>query len=1005
MRYPPPPTNSRLIHRIPFLEVIRRRTRHAWLLHFVLILSLLLLPAGRQARADGDDGSTWTQTSTESSVTVSASAPEGTSGMTVGDTRQVIVNAQLSTWEVWTNGETGATEIRNAVTNSLAYSPVSFTASAGSVSPGTTSTDGNGNVVGAFTMGSSAATVTATLTDYGATGSVTFDTPTIPEIWTWDHDESLLMASLSTNDSTDNVPAGATRQITAHVDHSTWAVDYSNFGNTRTRDFGTSPAIGATVNWSAESGDGSISGSSSTDDSGNASTMFTMGALASVVRADVSYAGTTSTYAVPSTYATLGFTPAAVEETWTFDHAERTVSGLTLSANGSTDSLDPGMTRDVTAAVSQYYQEVWVSNLGNSEYRNGATVTAESGVPVSFSTSADGSISATSATTDGNGNASVTFTMGNQNSGASAYAGPNLEYSDSIGFYRGPETWSYDHTVTSQWFSSFTSDANTLRPMGACTLTAEVMRSTYEVWVSNYGNTENRNQTSPVAAPWVNVGFAVTVGDGQLWSGGGTTDYSGHAPVGFTMQQATTTVQAQVDDGQGGTSTADLSISLGEPVWQYDHTEGEIISVRLTADGSTDMLHSGDQRTVTAEVNTHRWEIWRDDAGNTERRNESYGSPSGASVSFTTTEGNGTLDNQSTDPSGYATIRLTMGTQATTVQARVDFYNTTSYADLRFTCDPWVYDHSEGGRALTLELREGTSSTSYVPQAVATVSQWAWDVYTDGAGHYENRNCSDDPEYGVQVDFTPGGDVTLDAAYATTGANGEASVGYECPPLGEGDITAQADLCGPVTVPVQNVQDPPTYRFLVKAIEKVLNPNSESKVFQIVSVKWNDKKPTAEPDPTYDGPNPFEFDAVVTSEGVGDSDQITNLVLMGGDGIPETITTDCKIEFHMKIVVSISATNLAGVVTHADDKDIWNFTITPWLKLAATASNIKISRKNSTGWHDATGVATAYDYKRKWGNYEFIFAKDNPGCERTHVMKAGSLENQEVSKTQPQQSQ
>ena len=47
-----------LSRKTPLLEQIRRRLRRAWLLHFVLIISLLILPAGRRSvRADepGDE--------------------------------------------------------------------------------------------------------------------------------------------------------------------------------------------------------------------------------------------------------------------------------------------------------------------------------------------------------------------------------------------------------------------------------------------------------------------------------------------------------------------------------------------------------------------------------------------------------------------------------------------------------------------------------------------------------------------------------------------------------------------------------------------------------------------------------------------------------------------------------------------------------------------------------------------------------------------------------------
>ena len=116
----PPPRS------ILMLEKIRRRLRHAWLLHAWLIFSLLLLPAGRLARADGE-GDVFTQTGTESLISVSVSAPEGTIGLMPGTTRQVIVNAQQTTWEVWTGYPSGTIETRNSQKSPMQGEMINFT--------------------------------------------------------------------------------------------------------------------------------------------------------------------------------------------------------------------------------------------------------------------------------------------------------------------------------------------------------------------------------------------------------------------------------------------------------------------------------------------------------------------------------------------------------------------------------------------------------------------------------------------------------------------------------------------------------------------------------------------------------------------------------------------------------------------------------------------------------------------------------------------------------------
>ena len=73
--------------------------------------ALLLLPAGRLARADGEaDG--FIQTGSERSVSVNVWAPDGTTGMQAGTSRQVLAYAQMNTWEVWTGSPSGTIQIR-----------------------------------------------------------------------------------------------------------------------------------------------------------------------------------------------------------------------------------------------------------------------------------------------------------------------------------------------------------------------------------------------------------------------------------------------------------------------------------------------------------------------------------------------------------------------------------------------------------------------------------------------------------------------------------------------------------------------------------------------------------------------------------------------------------------------------------------------------------------------------------------------------------------------------
>ena len=103
------------------------------------------MPAGRLARADGEEDD-FTQTGAESMVVMSASAPDGTTGMQPGTARLVRAHVEYQTWEVWTN-PSGAVDIREFHSVPMTGAVLSFnvTSGDGSVSDASNSTDNDGN--------------------------------------------------------------------------------------------------------------------------------------------------------------------------------------------------------------------------------------------------------------------------------------------------------------------------------------------------------------------------------------------------------------------------------------------------------------------------------------------------------------------------------------------------------------------------------------------------------------------------------------------------------------------------------------------------------------------------------------------------------------------------------------------------------------------------------------------------------------------------------------------
>jgi hypothetical protein len=699
--------------------------------------------------------------------------------MAPGESREVLVYAQVNSWEVWIGSLSGTIEPRNSQSWPCVSSGITFSASGdGTVmTPSSPMTDGNGIAIGIFTMGTGASTVTAEVA--GATGSVTFDTPIIPETWTWDHDESLISASLGTTDGTENVPCWVTRPVQAYVEYSSWSVYVSNFGHTETRDYGTSPAIGAQVSWSLAGGDGSVDQlSSTTDSSGNAWVNFTMGAGDSVLRADVTYATSTTTCA------TLAFSAA---ENWTFDHIENVISSFAFGADGNTDGLTPGTQRTATVNVACTSYEVWVSNRGNMENRNESTGPAL-WMNIDFTLDyGDGSLSVASAMTDANGNASVTFTMGDGGSRLRASAGNSAS---TIDFSTVPETWNYQGQGGALSFGNFSADgpAGDVFPGETRTLGATVGSNSWEVWTSNLGNTEYRNYSSNVGSG-VTVGFTVESGDGTVSAAGNSTDWSGLASVGFTMGSSTSTVRADMADGNGGVTSTWITLTAHVPQWAHVRDETVISTTVTTADGLTS-LEAGAARTVTAQVLYTSWEVWQDDLGNVETRNPASGAAHGAAVAFSVDQGDGVISEAGagTDANGNASATFTMGSEASRVRVDADYATATSIGTLDFT--PEVWDYHSAGSSVHLTLSADASTVT------AGVSVTTWDVYTNGTV-FENRNISSFPAGNAAVTFSGGGCITgLEVNPVYTDIGGQAVTAYTRSYAGMGSVTATAYFMG-----------------------------------------------------------------------------------------------------------------------------------------------------------------------------------------------------------------
>ena len=752
--------------------------KRAWLLHALLIASLIFTPGGKIAPADGEDGYVF-EGEYESEVQVSVSAPGGTDGLTPGETRQVLADVQIITWEIWRNAEYGTSERRNPITQP-SLTNVTFRVlepGRGSVDADAKPTDINGIAVATFTPGPGISVVEALVAGTGATGSVTFSAEA--ETWLPVREERLLSASLSADAATDGVGNGETRQVTVSAQYQTWTIYRSNYGAEEPRDFGNTPAIGAQIDWSIAEGDGSlatVATSSPTNGQGLASANLTMADARTVVRADVTFAET------DQTYATLTFTPL---ETWAKSNISETIPSLSLSVAGSTDELAPGNQRLVTANVLGEYYDLYVSNFGNTKWEYSHTAPLQ-GAQIGFSIIAgDGFSLRTTGFTDADGNLTTSFTMGHQFYTLQAQL-DNM--TTTVDFSPVPEVFTYQRTydvLSLDWVRVDGGPSNGVPKDEIRTLSAGVIVSTYDLYVSNLGN-ERADLIASGPASGASVGFTVTSGDGILSAESAIADENGDAGVGFTMGRQSVVVHVEVA-GNG----ADLQLSCPPPQWTFSHRE-MTVSVEMSANGSFNEVPDRAVRTVNAHATFEKWEVWVNalNEDETEVRNNTSGAADGATVEFSI-EGpsDGQLTNAATrtNATGDATATFTMGTQTARVWAVVGFGGAESASSLEFSPDGWVYSHP--GQDVNLSLSADEAAVT------AYVFIRNWDVYVNGEETQE-RNHAVSPGIHAPVTFTGGGGVSVATGTTQTANNGRAGTTYTVTSGTVGTITVQASLLG-----------------------------------------------------------------------------------------------------------------------------------------------------------------------------------------------------------------
>ncbi len=776
-----------------------RVVKRAWLLHGYLVAMMILFPSGGGLRATAPDG--FVNDRIETTVDVALSAPQGTSGLNAGTQYPLEVVATVRSWQVYVDPETGNSHSELSGEWPLEGASVQFVVDWGAGwTSGDVATDSTGHSTGAFTMGSSAAGVRA-IVQYAdqavAEAAISFDAPCDPNagggnfenssppspVWAVVRGERSITVAISTSESPYGLATGAQSTVTANVMSTTWDVLQASYNGVPAEEYCTgnyqsSPAIGAVVNWSVVSGDGTVTGDSSTGIDGAASGLFVMGFGASSLSAQVSFADSNTAnasidFTIPSTegssQGTTGWYQEGSMDWWSLQE---------LTVNGPQYDLSPGDQCAVSGRIYRQSCEVWTDGLGNYNYLNvSSDSTAGIQIPLQIA-QGDGVLSTSSAMADDQGWFTFTYTAGAESSDVSV-AGDSAGGNPSIvQFTNISEDWTQVGSYT-QYFIGLTSDQSTsgVGLNQSRDLVATLVANEYVVMESSLKGPDQRvhrlvNTYFPVAAQ---VDFSFATSDGTVAYASGSTNSSGEAAIAVTMGASELTIEARMAGDPACMASLTFTPAPLQKVWVFDYQEATV-GVSLSPSISTP-LAPGETTTLNAQVTYEAWNVYHDEDNPTLTKREVYssGTAEGATVLFSVASGEGGISDYGglTDSNGVQTTTFTMGAdEMTRVEAVVAFMGATAFGTREFTLAQWAKIGDD--KRLNVELTAAPSGYG----ATANVTRTTWEVWKRG-GQTEPRSIQTGPAINAVVDFSfepAGGTATPPTSYTT--ANGDAATTY-----------------------------------------------------------------------------------------------------------------------------------------------------------------------------------------------------------------------------------
>lgn len=486
-------------------------------------------------------------------------------------------------------------------------------------------------------------------------------------------------------------------------------------------------------------------------------------------------------------------------ETWVLDHTESSLQAYLDAPDGTTD-IDSGSSRAVKLTVEQTTWDVMISSWGNTSIQNSVT-TAVSGASVSFGVvSGEGYLSMNSGTTT-DGTLWTTLQIGAQNTRLQAdvaYNGISAAATLDFSIYAPPtdpepEVWSYSHTEGVLTATLSANGSTTDVAVGEQRVVQmHAQYDSWEVWISNYGNTETRNSASSPASG-ASIYWSMSSGDGALDNMTVQADANGDASADFTMGQEGAEIVADVSYAASSGSTA-ATLSFNPPgasmPWEYDHSEG-YVSTTLSAEGSTVDLAAGAQRVVTATVRYTSWDMYRREtfAGSGEYEfqmfNEATAPAINAYVNFSIS-GNGSISGStggSTDENGRLSTTFIMGSGEYSldaeVRADVGFLAAVGCGTITFSspASPPTAPALTDSLQVTWSLQSASTSVDVTASSSSIgVSYTATDVWLSSAGEMDTR-VSSGPAIGAVISCSvASGDASIRSYDTSTDTSGGAAI-------------------------------------------------------------------------------------------------------------------------------------------------------------------------------------------------------------------------------------